>query len=44
MPETMEFYRHGGEELLEIGGGMGTDLAQFATERASPTLICRRDT
>src|SRR5262249_27136668 len=30
MPEIMEFDRHPGEELLEIGGGMGTDLAQFA--------------
>ena len=30
MPEVMEFDRHNGETLLEIGGGMGTDLAQFA--------------
>ena len=27
MAETMEFDRHTGEKLLEIGGGMGTDLA-----------------
>jgi ubiquinone/menaquinone biosynthesis C-methylase UbiE len=39
MPETMEFDRHGGEELLEIGGGMGTDLAQFAAHGARVTDI-----
>jgi ubiquinone/menaquinone biosynthesis C-methylase UbiE len=37
MPETMEFARHAGEELLEIGGGMGTDLAQFAKHGAHVT-------
>jgi glycosyltransferase involved in cell wall biosynthesis/ubiquinone/menaquinone biosynthesis C-methylase UbiE len=37
MPETMEFDRHGGEEVLEIGGGMGTDLAQFAMHGAHVT-------
>ena len=31
MPEVMEFARHAGEDVLEIGGGMGTDLAQFAS-------------
>jgi glycosyltransferase involved in cell wall biosynthesis/ubiquinone/menaquinone biosynthesis C-methylase UbiE len=30
MPETMEFARHRGKHVLEIGGGMGTDLAQWA--------------
>ena len=30
MHETMEFARHANERVLEIGGGMGTDLAQFA--------------
>ena len=30
MHETMEFARHADERVLEIGGGMGTDLAQFA--------------
>ncbi|MFM9941394.1 MAG: heparinase II/III family protein [Hyphomicrobiaceae bacterium] len=30
MPEHMEFYRHEGHKVLEIGAGMGTDLAQFA--------------
>lgn len=30
MPEHMEFYQHEGEKVLEIGAGMGTDLAQFA--------------
>jgi glycosyltransferase involved in cell wall biosynthesis/ubiquinone/menaquinone biosynthesis C-methylase UbiE len=37
MPEVMEFDRHGGEEILEIGGGMGTDLAQFALHGARVT-------
>ena len=39
MPETMEFARHAGEEVLEIGGGMGTDLAQFAKHSARVTDI-----
>jgi ubiquinone/menaquinone biosynthesis C-methylase UbiE len=30
MPGTMEFNRHAGRRVLELGGGMGTDLAQFA--------------
>jgi len=30
MPEMMEFTDHAGERVLELGGGMGTDLAQFA--------------
>src|SRR5436305_11026390 len=29
MSDVMEFSRHAGEEVLEIGGGVGTDLAQF---------------
>jgi ubiquinone/menaquinone biosynthesis C-methylase UbiE len=37
MAETMEFARHGGEDVLEIGGGMGTDLAQFAAHGARVT-------
>ena len=37
MLEVMEFDRHGGEDLLEIGGGMGTDLAQFARNAARVT-------
>jgi glycosyltransferase involved in cell wall biosynthesis/ubiquinone/menaquinone biosynthesis C-methylase UbiE len=39
MPETMEFAKHAGEEVLEIGGGMGTDLAQFAKHGARVTDI-----
>jgi glycosyltransferase involved in cell wall biosynthesis/SAM-dependent methyltransferase len=34
MPEVMEFARHAGEDVLEIGGGVGTDLAQFAAAGA----------
>ncbi len=37
MPEVMEFDRHSGRKLLEIGGGMGTDLAQFAMHGAIVT-------
>lgn len=37
MPELMEFAKHSGEKVLEIGAGMGTDLAQFATNGAHCT-------
>ncbi len=37
MRETMEFDRHCGARLLEIGGGMGIDLAQFAAHGAVVT-------
>jgi len=37
MFETMEFGGHRGEKVLEIGGGMGTDLAQFAAHGALVT-------
>ena len=39
MPEVMEFAGHGGEDVLEIGGGMGTDLAQFASHGARVTDV-----
>ena len=39
MAETMEFAGHAGEELLEIGAGMGTDLAQFAKHGAIVTDV-----
>ncbi len=39
MPEIMEFNKHPGERVLEIGGGMGTDLAQFATHGAFVTYF-----
>jgi len=37
MPDLMEFTQHRGERVLEIGGGMGTDLAQFAASGATVT-------
>jgi ubiquinone/menaquinone biosynthesis C-methylase UbiE len=37
MAETMGFGRHVGERVLEIGGGMGTDLSQFAQHGALVT-------
>lgn len=39
MPEVMEFARHANEDVLEIGGGLGTDLAQFAAHGARVTDI-----
>lgn len=39
MPEVMEFDRHRGRELLEIGGGLGTDLSQFARHGARVTDV-----
>ncbi len=39
MPETMEFAKHAGEQVLEVGGGMGTDLAQFAKNGAHVTDV-----
>jgi ubiquinone/menaquinone biosynthesis C-methylase UbiE len=37
MPEVMEFSKHSGKQLLEIGGGLGTDLSQFAANGADIT-------
>ncbi|MGE3166284.1 MAG: methyltransferase domain-containing protein [Planctomycetota bacterium] len=39
MPEVMEFADHANEDVLEIGGGLGTDLAQFAAHGARVTDI-----
>jgi glycosyltransferase involved in cell wall biosynthesis/ubiquinone/menaquinone biosynthesis C-methylase UbiE len=37
MPELMEFAQHAGHDVLEIGGGVGTDLSQFAKHGARVT-------
>lgn len=39
MPDVMEFADHSGEDVLEIGAGMGTDLSQFAQHGARVTDI-----
>jgi ubiquinone/menaquinone biosynthesis C-methylase UbiE len=39
MPEAMEFASHANQDVLEIGGGIGTDLAQFAINGARVTDI-----
>jgi ubiquinone/menaquinone biosynthesis C-methylase UbiE len=39
MAEVMEFDNHAGKKVLEIGGGIGTDLAQFACHGAHVTDI-----
>lgn len=37
MLEVMEFSGHAGHQLLELGGGIGTDLSQFARHGALTT-------
>ena len=37
MPKTMEFSRWTGKHVLEVGGGIGTDLVQFARNGAETT-------
>lgn len=39
MPEVMEFDRHRGRDVLEIGAGLGTDLSQFARHGARVTDV-----
>jgi ubiquinone/menaquinone biosynthesis C-methylase UbiE len=39
MPRVMEFAKHAGQQVLEVGGGMGTDLAQFAKNGAIVTDV-----
>jgi SAM-dependent methyltransferase len=39
MPKVMEFASHAGEEVLEVGGGLGIDLAQFASHGARVTDV-----
>lgn len=37
MPDVMEFKKHSGKNVLEVGAGIGTDLAQFAKNKAVVT-------
>jgi ubiquinone/menaquinone biosynthesis C-methylase UbiE len=39
MPKVMEFADHAGEDLLEVGGGIGTDHAQFAKHGVRTTDV-----
>jgi len=39
MPQIMEFSQHAGEQILEIGGGLGTDLVQFAKNGGHVTNV-----
>jgi glycosyltransferase involved in cell wall biosynthesis/SAM-dependent methyltransferase len=39
MPAVMEFASHGGQDVLEVGGGLGIDLAQFASNGARVTDV-----
>ena len=39
MLEVMEYRRHAGEKVLEIGGGLGTDLSMFARHGAVVTDV-----
>jgi glycosyltransferase involved in cell wall biosynthesis/ubiquinone/menaquinone biosynthesis C-methylase UbiE len=39
MPAVMEFASHAGEDVLEVGGGLGIDLAQFASNGARVTDV-----
>lgn len=39
MPEVMEYAKHPGEQVLEIGGGLGTDLSMFARGGAVVTDV-----
>jgi len=39
MPDVMEFRRHTGQDVLEIGAGLGIDLAQFACNGARVTDV-----
>jgi len=39
MPEVMEFSQHAGERVLEVGGGLGTDLVQFSKNGSQVTDV-----
>jgi SAM-dependent methyltransferase len=40
LPRLLEFAKHGGETLLGLGQGLGTDWLQYARHGASVTVCC----
>jgi SAM-dependent methyltransferase len=40
IPRLLEFAKHGGERLLGLGNGLGTDWVQYARHGAAVTICC----
>jgi SAM-dependent methyltransferase len=40
IPHLLEFSRHGGERLLGLGGGLGSDLVEYARHGAEVVAAC----